>query len=146
MVSSIFGSSHKKMIDELALELSNTNWPGSGKAMFNVTLMTSRDNQKYIAKNSSTFNAFPLPYNVTDIFNDNGPQFGGMAKHENKLMDIFVKSEERHELKDQLKSVKWHGSISLILPFEVMIIKSIGDIPILKWSMSMSDPLFTANT
>lgn len=60
----------------------------------------------------------------------------GMARHENKLMDIFVKSEEKHDLKDQLQSVKWDGAISLLLPFEVMILKSIGNIPILKWSTS----------
>ena len=44
LVSSNMASSPKKVVDGLAIDMSKTTWPKSGKPMFNVTLLTDQTN------------------------------------------------------------------------------------------------------
>ena len=62
LVSSNMASSPKKVVDGIAVDLSKTKWPQSGKPMFNVTLLTDQENKKAMDKKSDTFHPYMLDY------------------------------------------------------------------------------------
>ena len=63
------GSSPKKVIDEIGVDISKIKWRDSGIPMFNVTHMTEKSNMKIINQRSPTFHPYIMDYNYFDIFN-----------------------------------------------------------------------------
>jgi len=106
--------------------------------MFNVTLLTYEDNKKYIDKQSETFTSFALPSNYSDSFDHRGPNMPKMVEHENRMVDILVKSKS-NKYKDVLDSVKFDAGITSFIPSE-KIIGNMFDIPLLSWFMR-ADPV-----
>ena len=98
--------------------------------MFNVTLLTSRDNEKFKKKQSATFTPFLLPYNYTDYFTHEGLSLPGIKRHENEIIDLLVKNIEPNKYKDMLHSVKFDAGLSVFAPSEAIILK-MHNIPIL---------------
>ena len=98
--------------------------------MFNVTLLTSRDNEKFKKKQSATFTPFLLPYNITEYFTHEGVNLPALIRHENEIVDLLVKNTDPNKYKDMLHSVKFDAGLSVFVPTEAMILK-MHDIPIL---------------
>ena len=91
MVSSLFLSSHKKTLDEIAIDLSKIKWPDSDIHRFNVTLLTER-NSILKVKETDTFHLVELDYNVKDIVDKLGqPITSKLIAHENKLINDIVR-------------------------------------------------------
>lgn len=141
IVSSLMVSSPKKIADEMAFEYSNFKWDDTGFNMFNVTLLTSRDNKKAIDKKSKNFTPFLLPYNDTDIFDHNGPIMPEFLKHENNMVDLLVK-EDSNLYKDALHSVKFDAGLTSFMPSEKIILK-MHDVPFLQWNVVLAEPIIS---
>ena len=90
-------SSPKKIIGGIAKDLSLTNWPDSGKPMFNVTLMTE-PTDKVFKKLSPTLHALKLDYNYSDYFDHTGPKPFGLKAHENRWTAELIDRKEENAI------------------------------------------------
>ena len=100
LVSSLMASSPKKVMDELALDLSKIRWADSGEPMFNVTLLTEAENLVVIGKKSETFHPYVIGTNLSTYYKPGKippliPR--ELKKHENRLTKILVNNEQDNE-------------------------------------------------
>jgi len=51
--------------------------------------------------------------------------------------------EKNAEILKRINSTKYDGGLSSSFPFEMMVIKTFGNIPCLKWGTYLPDPLLT---
>ena len=90
-------SSPKKLISNIAVDLSKTKWPDSGKNMFNVTMMSDYKNKEF-KKVSETFHAIKLDYEVDKYFTPSGLVPMELKRHENRWSDYFINRKEMNEI------------------------------------------------
>ena len=62
MVSSLFAASEKKIMEGLAHDLSKTRWKDSGRPMFEVVVLTDKNNEKLKSKLSDTLKMYELDF------------------------------------------------------------------------------------
>ena len=90
LVSSLEAGSAKKVIDETAFDLSKTNYFGSEIPMFNVTLLTDRNNTKMKEKECATFHVLAFDYDPAQIIDGKGMHPQKLIAHENKVVNELV--------------------------------------------------------
>ena len=79
------------MLDATAIDLSQTKWPESGKPMFNVTVLTERNNPKLKKSSGKTLHPIHLDWAAEDLAEPGGkPKPFGIMAHENKLIRDIV--------------------------------------------------------
>ena len=59
------GSSPKKVVDEIGVDLSKIKWPDTQISRFNVTHITELDNFPIISQKSETFHPYVLDYHYS---------------------------------------------------------------------------------
>ena len=110
-------SSPKKLVGNLAVDLSKTKWPESGNNMFNVTMMSDYKNKEF-KKLSSTFHAIKLDYEYEKYFNHDGLNFLELKRHENRWSDYFINRKEINEISQVIIDSKFDIGYGTFIPWE----------------------------
>ena len=88
-VSLICGSM-KKVMDETAIDFSKSKWP-SGKPMFNVSMLTSKQsNKKILGKASKTFHPIEMDFDPESYLPASGIKPAMLKVHENSIVDQLI--------------------------------------------------------
>ena len=142
------GTSHAKTCDGAAVDLSRTKW-GTISApttpMFNVTILTERDNKKLKAKASENLHLIGLDHSTEDLIDSNGGIKGDkVMEMENKIIRDIVHLESSDYI-DRIKSATGRidaGFIELAI-WEVIASKKLFGHPIIRWLNYQPDPVMS---
>jgi len=84
----------KKVVEDSAIDLSKINWHNTDKPMFNVTVLTDKNNQKLARHLGKTLHVIEIDYEPESIIGFEGVKPENVKSHEKRIIKDFVYKED----------------------------------------------------
>ena len=108
--------------------------------MFDVVILTDRNNTNLNQKLNANLKSYEIDFDHRVLLKNNIVNFPEMLKHENRLHDLIINMDGDSKMFNDLSSMNFDAGFSLLLPYEVLLLKSL-QIPVLEWGLYFADPL-----